>query len=42
MNMDYDIWYKGTIIGNITGISDKEALRNAKAIYGPEVTVGRV
>lgn len=37
--MDYDVIYKGTIIGNIQAASDAEALRNARAIYGAEVTV---
>ena len=40
--MDYDIWFKGMIIGNIKAMSDKEALRNAKKMYGTSVTVTRV
>ena len=39
--MDYDIFYKGGIIGNIQAGSDAEAKKNAKKIYGPEVTVER-
>lgn len=39
MQMDYDIWYKGGIIGNCTGLDKKQALRNARAQFGDLVAV---
>ena len=37
--MDYDVFYKGKIIGNIQAENDFEALKLAIAIYGDEVLV---
>ena len=37
--MDYNIWYKGTIIANIKAASLAEAEINAKFIYGDKVAV---
>ena len=39
--MDYDVIYKGIVIGNIQASSDAEAKRNAQAMYGSKVTVER-
>ena len=36
---DYDIWYKGMIIGNCKAETDRKALNLARKIWGPEVTV---
>lgn len=37
--MDFDIWYKGKIIANTTGLDKKQALRNAQREYGDRVAV---
>jgi len=37
--MDYNVWYKGTIIANIKAASHAEADRNAKMVYGDNVAV---
>ena len=37
--MDYNIWYNGRVIANIKALNDKMALKNARAIWGKEVTV---
>jgi hypothetical protein len=39
---DYDIWFKGMIIGNVKADTDRKALNLAKKMYGPEVTVEKV
>ena len=39
---DYDVHYKGRIIANVQGATDRIALNLAKKIYGPMVTVSRV
>ncbi len=31
--MDYDIWYAGTIIGNLQAANDKQALKAANKQY---------
>jgi hypothetical protein len=36
---EYDIWYKGTIIGNVKASTERKALNQARKIWGPEVTV---
>jgi len=36
---DYDVGYKGMIIANVKGATEKKALNMARKIYGQEVTV---
>ena len=44
--IDFDVWYmpktpegKRMIIGNVRGANARAALKTARAIYGPNVTV---
>lgn len=37
--MDYDVFYKGMIIGNVQAVCLAEALVIAQLVYGDEVTV---
>jgi hypothetical protein len=36
--MEFDVWYKGRIIGNIHADTLKKAENLARKIYGPDAT----